>query len=255
MKTRRAGPERPPTPSPNSRRRRGGRGSKRGGRTGPGSNACARPPSSPSTHRAAPPACRSRSWPRSPRRPRPCGPTRNCWASGRATPPRACCRWPGSMRRREAGSTPCSLPCCRTRGRRGATSIWPRSSTRFRPPRSRKSASSTSTRSFRSATASTSRCGSTASSPRRGSSSGSRGNRWIRQASSSPRTAVRGSSFSRFRTSATRSGCSSSRCCFTRWSGGRGRRRARRACAPSSTWTRLPATFRRWPIRRPSRRC
>ena len=60
----------------------------------------------------------------------------------RGTPPRACCRWPGSMRRREAGSTPCSPPCCRTRGRRGGTSIWPRSSTRFRPPRSRRSASS-----------------------------------------------------------------------------------------------------------------
>ena len=87
----------------------------------------------------------------------PCGPTRNCWASGRGTPPRACCRWPVSMRRREAASTPCSPPCSRTRGRRGATSIWPRSSTRFRPPRSRRSASSISTRSFRSATASTSR--------------------------------------------------------------------------------------------------
>ena len=52
---------------------------------------------------------------------------------------------------------------------------------------------------------------------------------------------------SRSRTSATPSGCSSSRCCSTRWSAGCARRRARRACGRSSTWTRSPATSRRWP--------
>ena len=55
---------------------------------------------------------------------------------------------------------------------------------------------------------------------------------------------------SRSRTSTIRGGCSSSRCCSTRSSAGCGGRAAPAACAPLSTWTRSPATSRRWRIRR-----
>ena len=66
--------------------------------------------------------------------------------------------------------------------------------------------------------------------------------------------ASRGSRCSRSRTSATPSGCSSSRCCSIRSWRGCGGRPGRRACGRWSTWTRSSATFRRSRIRRRRRR-
>ena len=65
------------------------------------------------------------------------------------------------------------------------------------------------------------------------SSSGSKASRSTRRTCSTRRRASRGSPFSPSRTSGTRSGCSSSRCCSTRSWRGCARRPGRRACARS----------------------
>ena len=245
------------TPSRQARRRRGATASPSGARTARASSGCAAAADfaiyTPGSRAGLPVSILSSfAAPRGVRHET----TRSRWRSGRAARRRACCRWPASRPRRAAASTRCSRRSSRAPGATatdldlagadpaGADAALPegrrRRSRVVLPVEGALRARDAAERRAR-------RAGVRAVARRRAARSG--------DAALHGRRASRGSRSSRSRTSATRSGCSSSRCCSTRWSGGCGRRPARRACAPSSTWTRSSATFRRSRIRRRRRRC
>ena len=202
-------------------------------------------------------AGRSRSSPRSPLRPRRCARTPTCSATASRPPRPACWALVGveadPLRSREH----ILLATCSPRpGAPAAATTCRRSSPRSRSRRSPRSASWTSRPSIPPRTASRSRCGSTTCSPLPASTSGCAGepldvDALLYTPAGKPRLAI--VSIAHLSDAERMFFVSLLLNETIAWM--RSQIGHRRACAPSSTWTRSSATCRRWRTRRRRSRC